>query len=167
MMMKWNALALGLAATVIFSAGEIQAQGLGPGFSVTPAGIHVTSGGDFFIFSSNSFQDPTNDCAFKFPIHILDNDRGYEFPSIGAFGVVESDGSLTVDRDELLAALGLREAHFAQFCTSCGSNTGDYGAQALRNRIQELAKGESVTLHTLYFSEEFFTHPERSCDYGS
>jgi hypothetical protein len=163
---KWNALALGLAATVIFSAGEIQAQGDAAGFSVTPAEIHVTSDGDFFIFSSNSLQNPTNDCAFGYPIHILDVDRGYEFPSIGDFGMVESDGSLTVDRNELLAALGSRDAHFAQFCTLCGSNTGDYGAQALRNRIQGLAEGESVTLHTLYFSEGISGNPERFCDFG-
>jgi hypothetical protein len=147
---KWNALALGLAATVIFSAGEIQAQAP-QGALVTPAEVSVTVDEGDFIFSSNSLQDPTTVCDFEFPIRILDTDRGV-FPKIGDFGEVV-DGSVAVDRSDLLAELGSREAHFAMFCTSCGSNTGDYGAQALRNRLQGLEEGESVTLHTLYFDD--------------
>ena len=67
---KWNALALGLAATVIFSAGETQAQGAG----ITPAEISVTRDTNVFIFSSNPLQDPTGVCAFDERIEIL---RGF------------------------------------------------------------------------------------------
>ena len=129
---------------------------------VTPAVVQVTRDGDFFIFSSNSLQNPTNVCEFEFPIRILDVGRGFEFPSIGDFGWVDG-GSVTVDRNELLAALGSREAHFAMFCTLCGSNTGDFGAQALRAKIRRLEDGESATLHTVYFPEGFSDNPERYC----
>jgi hypothetical protein len=154
-----NALALGLAATVIFFAEEIQAQAF---FDVTPAEIQVTRDAGSFIFSSKSLQDPTNVCEFELPFHILDVGRGYEFPSIGEFGVA-IEGSLMVDREALLDTLGSSEAHFAQFCTRCGSNTGDFGAQALRAKIRHLEDDESATLHTVYFSEGISDNPERFC----
>jgi hypothetical protein len=147
---KWNALALGLAAMVIFSAGKTQAQENTFGF--TPGEILVTRVADDFIISSNPLQEPTGVCEFEFPIRILDIDRGVSI-NVGDFGVIDGDGLLTTDADALLAALGSRAAKFAMFCTSCGTNTGDYGAQALRHHLQVLEQGESVTLHTVLISQ--------------
>ncbi len=145
---KWNALTLGLAATVIFSAGETQAQ-LGP-FDITPAEVSVTRDGSVFNFSS-SLIGRMDFCGFEFPIHIFDATG--EFPLVDTFGAltVPLDGSLTVGRDEAFFLLEETEAKFAGFCTSCGSNTAITGAKALLARIEVLDDGESVTLHTVFF----------------
>ncbi len=150
---RWNALALGLVATVIFSAGETQAQAPQSAFA-SPATISVTrivdGDADDFIFSSNLMQE-TGACGFTDPLTILGAGGG-EFPNIDEFGVPESPpGPLTVNRADLLATLDSMEATFALFCTECGTNTGDFGAQALRAKIRRLEDGESATLHTLYF----------------
>ncbi len=148
---KWNALTLGLAATVIFSAGETQAQGIGD-MGVLPAEVSVTRDGSVFNFSS-SLIGRMDFCEFEFPIHIFDIDLLREFPVVGTFGALTFpfDGSLTVDRSDLLATLDLTDARFASFCTSCGINQGITGAKALLARIQVLEDGESVTLHTVFF----------------
>ena len=149
---KWNALALGLAATVIFSAVETQAQAPQSAFA-SPATISVTrivdGGEDDFIFSSNLMLE-AGACEFTDPLSILGADAR-EFPSIGDFGILQDDGSLSVNRADLLNTLDSMEATFALFCTECGTNGGDFGAQALRAKIRRLEDGESTTLHTLYF----------------
>jgi hypothetical protein len=146
---KWNALALGLAATVIFSAVETQAQAPQSAFA-SPATISVTRAGPVFNFTSNLMQE-TGACGFTDPLTILGAGGG-EFPNIDEFGVPESPpGPLTVNRADLLATLDSMEATFALFCTECGTNTGDFGAQALRAKIRLLEVDESATLHTLYF----------------
>jgi hypothetical protein len=145
---RWNALALGLVATVIFSAGETQAQAPQSAFA-SPATISVTRAGPVFNFTSNLMQE-TGACGFTDPLTILGAGGG-EFPIIGEFGDPQPDGSLPVNRGDLLTTLDSMEATFALFCTVCGTNTGDFGAQALRAKIRRLEDGESATLHTLYF----------------
>ncbi len=146
---KWNALALGLAATVIFSAVETQAQAPQSAFA-SPATISVTrTSVDDFIFSSDLMLE-AGVCRFTDPLSILGADAR-EFPSIGDFGSFLPDGSLLVNRADLLNTLDSMEATFALFCTECGTNGGDFGAQALRAKIRRLEDGESTTLHTLYF----------------
>jgi len=146
---KWNALALGLAATVIFSAVETQAQAPQSAFA-SPATISVTrTSVDDFIFSSDLMLE-AGVCRFTDRLSILGADAR-EFPSIGDFGIPQPDGSLLVNRADLLITLDSMEATFALFCTECGTNGGDFGAQALRAKIRRLEDGESTTLHTLYF----------------
>ena len=143
MSMKLHALGLGLAVTIIFAGGGVQAQS-----AVVPAEVHVIRDGDIFSISSNVLNAPTAICKFFSGIGIA----GVQDESTIFFiGTVEQDGSVTVDRQSLLDVLDLRESLFLFFSTECGGNAGDFGAKAFRARIRRLEQFDTATIHTLYF----------------
>ena len=144
---KWNALALGLMATVIFAAEKVQAQ-QPELFSNVPAEVHVIRDATVFSLFSNVLNAPTVACKFNRNIAIFN--KGQTF--LVFLGTVEPDGSLTVDRQSLLDALGAQGAIFVGFNTECGRNGGDYGAKGFLARIRSLEQLEIVTVTTLFFT---------------
>jgi len=141
------AIALALAATVIFATGNIQAQS-----SVVSAEIHVIGDADVFSLFSNALNAPTATCAFVRGITISRVlSGGAPGSTIAVLGTVEANGSLTVDRQPLLDTLNLQEAVFVGFSTECGGNAGDFGAKAFRAKISRLQHFETARIHTLYF----------------
>lgn len=144
MSIKFYTLAVGLTATLIFGAGNIQAQS-----GAMPAEIHVARDANILSISSNILNIPSAVC--RFTNRIVTFGTADQFPPIEFLGAVQADGSLTVDRQLLLRALNRREAVLVFWETDCGSNWADFGAKAFRARIRLLQDLDTVTVHTLYF----------------
>ena len=144
MSIKFYTLAVGLTATLIFGAGNIQAQS-----GAMPAEIHVARNADVFSISSNILNIPSAVCGFTGPIVTFGT--ADQFPDIEHLGDIQADGSLTVDRHSLLHALNRPQAVLVFWQTDCGSNWADFGAKAFRARISHLQDLDTVTIHTLYF----------------
>ena len=85
-------------------------------------------------------------CTFPGPILVFGAEAS-SFPLIGSAGTTQPDGSLLVDRSDLLDLLSRDDARFVAFNTDCGSNGASFGAKALLNLIEPLG---TVTIPTLY-----------------
>lgn len=115
-----------------------------------PAAILVTRDVAILTLVSNVLNAPSAACAFASPIVILTASAGI-FPPVFFIGSVQSDGSLTVDRQELLDALDDERSIFVVFNTACGSNDGTFGARGFRAMISGLEQFESIKINTVYF----------------
>jgi hypothetical protein len=133
--------------TFITSSPEPGLDAPRPG--AVPAAILVTRNLAILTLVSNVLNDPSLACEFASPIEILAAANGI-FPPIHSIGFVESDGSLTVDRQELLDALDDKRSQFVVFNTACGSNFGVFGAKGFRAMISGLPLFESLKINTVY-----------------